>query len=385
MRTSHRSGVGTVAVLVAGAITLAGPALATTAPPDFGAPSTAEATTPKPSRITGFPASTVKLSFGAVFKATVRVQTGASYVARPVTLMGRRYDGAGWGPWGVLRRDRTSSDGRYTVSFSRSGPWQLRVEAPATASAAAAATADKPVKLAEPGCRGRMSSVAHGVAYTTCTAKVEGIKAFYFVPKNTPLGSVRAPKIAFYFHGDAEPSYWQDTTQFDYADQWTPMAWALNKGYVVAAPVAPKYGPGKQKWGASHAFTKATGRALRKFKRAVAASGAMYWSTSGGSVYLARSYIPFVGHLMPGPMALNCGADVPAFGWRWSPAKNRKARNKLDLLFNHGSQDFLASYTRAAQSFYRAKGFDTKLRTWKGAGHCAHPIAGPTIAWFKSH
>ena len=385
MGASRRLRMTSVAALVVGVIPLGSPALATSPPADDSGRTSVGATTPKPTRITGFSATTERLPFGSVFRDSVRVRTGAGYVARPVTLVGRRYDRSGWGPWSLLRRDRTSADGRYAISFSRSGAWQLRVEAPATSAAEAATTADKPVKLAEPGCRSRMSSVAHGVPYTTCTAKVNGIKVFYFVPKNTPLGSVRAAKIAFYFHGDGEPSYWQDSTQFDYADQWTPMAWALHKGYVVAAPVAPKYGPGKQKWGASHAFTNATGRALRKFKRAVAASGAMYWSTSGGSVYLARSYIPFVGHLMPGPMALSCGADVPAFGWRWSPAKNRKARNQLDLLFNHGSRDFLASYTRAARTLYRAKGFDTKMRTWKGAGHCAHPIAGPTINWFRSH
>ena len=227
--------------------------------------------------------------------------------------------------------------------------------------------------------------MSNGIAYTRCIAKVDGVTVHYFVRQGTTLGAIRSPRTAIYFHGDTEPSYWTDTVQFDYADQWKPMPWALSRGYLVVAPIAPKFGPGLEKWGASHKYTKATGRALRKFQRAVGASSAMYWSTSGGSVYLTRSYIPFVGHLLPGPMALSCGGDVPAFGTRWNPRKKKAARAKLDLFFNHGSRDFLVSYTRKARSYYRAKGFTTKMRTWKGAPHCAHPIGAPTISWFASH
>jgi hypothetical protein len=335
--------------------------------------------------VTGLPAAPPRVAFGSAFTATVQVRTAGAAVRRTATLVGRRWDGAAWTPWTGLARGATTTDGRYPLSLSRSGQWQLRVDVEATASAAAGSSSVSSVTISGPGCATPMSSVSHGVAYTRCVSRVEGITVMYFVRQGTTLGAIRSPKLAIYFHGDTEPSYWTDTVQWDYADQWKPMPWALAQGFAVVAPIAPKYGPGLEKWGASHKATKAIGRALRKFQRAVGASAAMYWSTSGGSVYLTRSYIPFVGHLLPGPMVLNCGGDVPRFGTRWNPRKKKAARAKLDLFFNQGSQDFLKPYTRKARAYYRAKGFTTKLRTWAGEPHCAHPMGAPTIAWFSTH
>jgi hypothetical protein len=387
-RTARRDGraAAAVAVVTSAALLLTGQAYAGPLPDSTRAvPSVAPAADLVVTTVTGLPAAPPRVAFGSAFTATVQVRTGSAYVRRPVTVMGRRWDGAAWTPWTGLVRGTTATDGRYAVNLSRSGAWQLRVDAEATTTAAAGTSAVANVTISGPGCAKPMSSVSHGVAYTRCVARVEGITVQYFVRQGTTLGAVRSPRVAIYFHGDTEPSYWTDTVQWDYADQWKPMPWALAQGYAVVAPIAPKYGPGLEKWGASHKFTKATGRALRKFQRAVGASSAMYWSTSGGSVYLTRSYIPFVGHLLPGPMVLNCGGDIPRFGTRWNPRKRKAARAKLDLFFNQGSRDFLKPYTRKARSYYRAKGFTTKMRTWSGAQHCAHPMGSPTISWFSTH
>lgn len=61
-------------------------------------------------------------------------------------------------------------------------------------------------------------------------------------------------------------------------------------------------------------------------------------------------------------MVRTCGGGIPRFGTRWNPRKQK-----------------------AVRSYYRAKGFTTKKRSWSGAQHCAHPMGAPTIAWFTTH
>ena len=60
-------------------------------------------------------------------------------------------------------------------------------------------------------------------------------------------------------------------------------------------------------------------------------------------------------------------------------------RDRIKLLFNYGSEDFLLPGEEASVKKFMADGFDVTSRVHQGSQHCDHPIAEPSLAFWEAN
>jgi len=95
-----------------------------------------------------------------------------------------------------------------------------------------------------------------------------------------------------------------------------------------------------------------------------------YYGSSGGSIFLSRSFLRRFGDRYPGVFALNCGGaknDLP-FDWN---AASATTRGGTRLSFTYGDQDYLQPEIEEAVGHYRGVGFAIDTKVIPGAAHCA--------------
>jgi hypothetical protein len=102
----------------------------------------------------------------------------------------------------------------------------------------------------------------------------------------------------------------------------------------------------------------------------------LYYSASGGSIFLTNSFIPSHGSEYPGGMSINCGAQMPAdsaFTWDTSDVA---ARGSTQMFFTYGDSDpvVLPADVHATVVGYAAKNFVVDEKILPGVQHC-----GPTF------
>ena len=214
-----------------------------------------------------------------------------------------------------------------------------------------------------------------------CHTTVEGIDVKFFPP---PEGEA-VERLAVFFHGDGAA---------DYLENWgfppDILAWTEARHTMVVGVLSPaSYEDNTIAFGAAqpeHADAVAT--TLEAFIAAyepVYADATLYWGISGGSWHFSSSFIPHVAHRVPGVFVANCGGSGLSFGWAWDPGKDTVMRDKIPIYFNYGSKDFLAPNIADSIVEYEDLGFTVDSLVHDGAGHCMHPISGPTIDFWSRH
>ena len=98
----------------------------------------------------------------------------------------------------------------------------------------------------------------------------------------------------------------------------------------------------------------------------------LYYSASGGSIFLTHHFIPIYGSSYPGGMSINCGGEMPGddeFTW---PTDDATQRGSTQMFFTYGDSDTVVSPTivHEAATGYAAKGFWVDEKILVGVGHC---------------
>lgn len=191
----------------------------------------------------------------------------------------------------------------------------------------------------------------------------------------------RATRLAVYLHGDG-------------AGEWTGnwafteiVPWALERDIVVLAPLSPVgYQPGRHDYGAAAQTRTAVtvGSAILDFVDAygTGSDDLLFWSVSGGSWFTTSTLIPVMGGEIQGLFAISCGASQWWADFTWDELAP-SPRDRFRLLFNYGTDDFLAA--NVERTVVRYEAFDLELKIHDGAQHCAHPIPGPTVEFWENH
>ncbi|MEM9193807.1 MAG: hypothetical protein AAGF12_31820 [Myxococcota bacterium] len=216
-----------------------------------------------------------------------------------------------------------------------------------------------------------------------CRTTVESLDVKFF-----PLEAGRpVERLVLHFHGDGANT-WDSNQAFDPEI----LQWAAERNYLVLGFLAtsmreagdglrPAYGTAQPE----NAEEVVVGVETFLDRYAVVNRQSLYWGVSGGSWFFTSSYIPAVGHRVPGIFVANCGGSGTSFGWNWVPTGRPDVVEQIALYANYGDQDFLAERSRESIEEYDSMGFVTDELVHEGATHCAHPIAGPTLAFWERH
>lgn len=211
-----------------------------------------------------------------------------------------------------------------------------------------------------------------------CISEINGLSVKFFAPP----ADTQVERLVLYFHGDGGDG-WTNNWGFDPEI----LDFALSKNYLVLGVRAPSSYDGETSpaYGAAqpeHANQIAT--LVEEFlsQYQVSNSQSLYWGVSGGSWFFTSSFIPVAAHRVPGVFVANCGGAGFSFGWAWDPSTDTETLKKTSLYFNYGELDFLADGAGASLVEYTGLGFTTGELVHPGAMHCAHPIAGPTLAFW---
>jgi hypothetical protein len=340
--------------------------------------------------ITGWPTDPIAVDYSVAATRTYKVTGGndPNGSTRPTEVQARpRTPDGGWGGWRVLQSHRDS--GRVqNLRLPAPGAWQVRLRVLAWNLWEEEFSAPREVTMRSLACSAPLQGTVAGAAYTRCTVVAYNQTFIVAFNGTGPFDAVRAPVVAVYFHADNQAdSLTGDQGLINIVSDQTA-AWALARGYAVVMPIAPHSDP--PAWGATSPLydsytASVVGRVIRALESSFGATRAAYWGASGGSWFIGGTYLIDGIHLAPGPVAANCGGygPMPSRYWAWSPAKQPTIRAQIPILFNYGSEDFLAPYAQAGYQGYGALGFVTAQRVWPGAGHCAIDIDGPTIEWFE--
>jgi hypothetical protein len=96
-----------------------------------------------------------------------------------------------------------------------------------------------------------------------------------------------------------------------------------------------------------------------------------YYGSSGGTIFLAGSFIPRYGNVYPGAFAMNCGGTAQnKADFTWNP-DDAAARGSTKLWFTYGDQDFLEDDAHTSAVFYAGLGFPVDEKIIADATHCA--------------
>lgn len=204
--------------------------------------------------------------------------------------------------------------------------------------------------------------------------------------KLLPLAAGKTVKgLAVYFHEDTAAE-WQTDALFSGV-----AAWMESRDIIVAAPLSPvAYDddpPSTRSFGAAQdSDAQKVGTAIETFAAAYGAptTHVLYYSMSGGSWFLTRSFIPLLGGSLPGLFALSCGASDSWSDYAWNE-KAASPRDQIKILFNYGTADFLLDSEESSFAKYMADGFRVSKNTYPGAEHCVHPVVEPTLAFWGAN
>jgi len=229
-----------------------------------------------------------------------------------------------------------------------------------------------------------LSSANIDATHTACLAKVNDTS----FKLTTPVGDSGPYYLGIYLHGDGAGAYNSNSA----VKRMLPLA--DSKHVLQIAVLAPNgcawwQDPGtpfdSQCNNIGPVVPDTTGlnaQALAEVIDAVRAAYdvrndlVLYYSASGGSIFLTNSFIPSHGSEYPGGMSINCGAEMPAdsaFTWDTNDAA---ARGSTQLFFTYGDSDpvVLPADVHAAATGYAAKHFVVDEKILPGVQHC-----GPTF------
>lgn len=195
---------------------------------------------------------------------------------------------------------------------------------------------------------------------------------------------IQVQGLIAYFHGDGGDGW---TNNWGFSQEI--LDWARERDYLVLGVVSPTGydGSNDPAYGAAqpnHADAVAT--TIETFVQAYEpVEDTLYWGISGGSWHFASSFIAVAGARLPGIFVANCGGSGVSFGWAWNPETDLDTRDRIAVYFNYGSEDFLAERANDSYEEYLDRGFVADQLVHPGAGHCDHPLAGPTIDFWERH
>lgn len=194
-----------------------------------------------------------------------------------------------------------------------------------------------------------------------------------------PLGGTGPLRLAIYVHGDGAGAYrsdsamkallpWADANHALFVSVLAPnrCSWWQRPTQTICREDAP---PDSDVEGVNADALVAVIEAVRAAYDVV--DGPLfYYGSSGGSVFLTRSFLRRFGDRYPGIFALNCGGEAAALPFAW-PVGEAAARGKTRLVYTYGDRDYLAPTIEAAIPFFAGLGFPTELKVIAGAEHCA--------------
>lgn len=226
----------------------------------------------------------------------------------------------------------------------------------------------------------------NGESYSYCVATVAGVE----MKVVEPVAGAAAPlRLALYFHGDGAGPYssglaikkhapWTSSHGVLYVAARAPnaCAWWLAPGYTTCDGTTAVPDSAIDREGENALAVSSVIQALRAGWD-IADSPVLYGGSSGGSIFLAASFLPLYGDKYPGAYALSCGGDEPWAGKLAWDAANPSLLGATSLFFTYGDKDFVAPDVQQAIAFYKALGFpaDEKViaeTVDAGTSHCGN-------------
>lgn len=226
-----------------------------------------------------------------------------------------------------------------------------------------------------------------------CVTSAGGVEMKVAEPLGAPGPSASSPdagpsgssgragplRIALYLHGDGAGAYKSDGAMK------ALLPWADANHALVVSVLAPNRcawwqlptqtdcsetaTPAPDVDGVNADALKAVIDTLKKAYD-IADGPLFYYGSSGGSIFLTRSFLRRHGDEYPGIFALNCGGERAdrAFAWK---VTDPIARGATKLVYTYGDKDYLRSDIEAAIPFYETLGFPSESKIVPGAEHCA--------------
>jgi hypothetical protein len=214
-----------------------------------------------------------------------------------------------------------------------------------------------------------------------CITAVGDIRVKYF-----PLKEGRSvARLAVFLHGDTAGDW---TSNYGF---WEIVPWALARDVLVIGPLSPvgydEDPPDMPSYGsAGPAVAAPVAEAIEAFATSFGTrtDDLLYWTVSGGSWFLTSSFLPLMGGRLQGLFAVSCGASEWFVDYAWDH-EAATPRDRIKLLFNYGSEDFLLPGEQASVDKFKADGFHVTSQVHRGSAHCDHPIAQPSIAFWEAN
>ncbi len=215
-----------------------------------------------------------------------------------------------------------------------------------------------------------------------CQATLAGLKIRFVAP-------VAPTRLAVYLHGDSALEWRGDNGYY-----LVPLArWAYDNNMLFVAPLAPfgqntsapcgindVEGADYPCWWANPDQSPPRLAALLKevaSRYNLSTDNIAMAGLSGGSIMISREWLHRFGDQFPGRYVMNCGGD--SFDTNYPAWNNFEAagpfKDKFDLLYNYGSEDFLAATIANSVALYRnVVKFKVTEKVTPGAMHCATQI-----------
>lgn len=232
------------------------------------------------------------------------------------------------------------------------------------------------------------STSSHGAGGLTCSSsgRLPAGRSYCLATIGGAETKLAAPsagtgplKLALYLHGDGAGAYKSDSAMK------ALLPWADANHALVVSVLSPNRcawwqlptqtdcsetaAPQEDAEGVNADALKAVIDAIRAAYD-VTNGPVFYYGSSGGSIFLTRSFLRRFGDQYPGAFALNCGGTKADrdFGWNVADAAKRATTR---LFYTYGDQDYLKTEIETAIPFYEGLGFPSDTKIVPGAEHCA--------------
>lgn len=227
---------------------------------------------------------------------------------------------------------------------------------------------------------------ANGVTYPYCVATVAGVELKIVEPEAGAVGPLR---LAVYLHGDGAGPHnsgfalrahapWSTTRRTLYVSARAPnrCAWWLAPAYTTCDGVTPVPTTAVDTGGENAQALVQVLEALRAGWD-LADSPVLFGGSSGGSIFLAASFLPLHGARFPGAYALSCGGDAPWAGKLDWDATDPARLGATRLFFTYGDKDFVVPDVEEGVAFYQGLGVPTEVKVIAetaapGSTHCGN-------------
>lgn len=209
---------------------------------------------------------------------------------------------------------------------------------------------------------------------TYCVASIGGSE----LKLAEPAGGAGPLRVAVYVHGDGAAAYKSDSAMkalLPWADAHHALVLSVLSPNGCAWWQAPTQTDCSQGATSVADVEGVNADALRLVLEAVRAGydvsngPIFYYGSSGGSIFLTRSFLRRFGDRFPGAFALNCGGEKPNRDFAWDVSDPAK-RSSTRLSYTYGDQDFLKSDIEAAIPYFEGLGFASESKVIPNAGHC---------------